>query len=352
MESGEGRLVVLRALGLGDFLTGLPALRGLEAAFPDYQRLLAAPEWLRPLADLAGWPLLPFTLSRNARVPLISAELAVNLHGKGPESHRALLPVNPERFFACANEEISLSAGFPALRQDEHEIARWCSLLQEFGVPADPTRLELRVSPQWLPQELMALGPMVEAVPNATVIHPGAASPARRWPPERWAEIARFRKEAGSTVLLTGGRGERALCERVRAQAGLPPEANLAGKTDLVLLARLVSVAALALSGDTGFAHLATAVGTPSVVLFGPVSPHAWGPPKDRIRHRAVWKGQLGDPHANRPDPGLLRIQVAEVLTAIDEAEAAANRLSQNPVEGRLSRKVTAHPMNSATGRS
>jgi ADP-heptose:LPS heptosyltransferase len=70
--------------------------------------------------------------------------------------------------------------------------------------------------------------------------------------------------------------------------------------------------------GDTGIAHLATAYGTPSVVLFGPVSPRHWGPPPGRPQHQALWAGYTGDTFADRPDPGLLRITTADVLDAAD----------------------------------
>jgi ADP-heptose:LPS heptosyltransferase len=60
-------------------------------------------------------------------------------------------------------------------------------------------------------------------------------------------------------------------------------------------------------------AHLASAFGTPSVLLFGPTPPAEWGPPRDP-RHRVLWAGRTGDPHGDRPDPGLLAITPARVV--------------------------------------
>ena len=78
----------------------------------------------------------------------------------------------------------------------------------------------------------------------------------------------------------------------------------------------LVAAARLLVSPDTGVAHLATAFGTPSVVLFGPTPPARWGPPADRPQHRALWAGRTGDNFAPAPDAGLLQLTVEQVLQA------------------------------------
>jgi ADP-heptose:LPS heptosyltransferase len=82
-------------------------------------------------------------------------------------------------------------------------------------------------------------------------------------------------------------------------------------------LAERLASAALVLSGDTGVAHLATAVGVRSVTLFGPIPPAWWGPAIDLELHTVLYHGsRLGDPHADQPDEALLRIGVTEVLSA------------------------------------
>jgi len=76
-------------------------------------------------------------------------------------------------------------------------------------------------------------------------------------------------------------------------QADLPDDSVLAGRTTLPQLAALVAEASLVVCGGTGIAHLATAVGTPSVVLFGPVPPEHWGPPPSAVRTRTVQLSRL-----------------------------------------------------------
>ena len=312
-------LLALRALGLGDFLTSLPALRALADAYPDHRRVLAAPAVLEPLVRAAAVsgddprPAIDDVVAVSGPQPLPewvpSPDVAVNLHGRGPDSHRALLGVRPRRLIAFAHPDVPASAHGPDWREDEHEVARWCRLLEESGIPADRDRLDLRPPPVPLPP----------SVRGSTIVHPGGTTVARRWPPDRWAAVARHERLAGRTVFLTGSDDEAPLAHSVGFMAGLPSDAVLAGRTNLVELAALVSAAGMVLSGDTGIAHLATAVGTPSVVLFGPASPDEWGPPPERAIHRALWTGRTGEPLASRPDPGLLAITVEQVLAAVDD---------------------------------
>ncbi len=298
------RLLVLRALGLGDLLTVLPALRALADAFPGHRRVLAAPAALAPLVGDAVCEVLD-TDCRRAFAPLAwdgpPPDVAVNLHGRGPHSTRLLHALGPRRLLSFAHPDIGGHG--PTWRADEHEVARWCRLLAEHGIPADPARLGIAVEPD-------------PAVRGATIVHPGAASVARRWPPARWAAVTTALTADGERVLVTGGPDEVGLAASVAAASGLPPAAVLAGRTDVAGLAAIVAGARRVLCTDTGVGHLATATGTPSVVLFGPTSPALWGPPR-ADRHRVLWAGRTGDPHGLDPDPGLLDLTVDDVLAAV-----------------------------------
>ena len=289
----------------------MPALRGLARAYPGHRRVLATPLALEPLALLSG--AVHAVVDTRSLAPLDpalhGAEAAVNLHGRGPESHRLLVDARPRRLVAFAHAEVPESAGGPAWAPGEHEVARWCRMLSAHGIRAHPRQLDLPPPPAAPPP----------GTRGATILHPGAASRARRWPAERFAAVAGAEIAAGRRVIVTGGPGEAALAREVAAAAGLPSDAVLAGRTRLTELAALVAVAGRVVCGDTGVAHLATALRTPSVVLFGPTSPAEWGPPSDRPWHRTLWSGQRGDPHAHEPHPGLLRIDPADVVSALAE---------------------------------
>jgi D-beta-D-heptose 7-phosphate kinase/D-beta-D-heptose 1-phosphate adenosyltransferase len=308
------RLLALRALGLGDILTGIPAFRALSLAFPGYHRVIVAPATFASL--LLGEGLADEICDSHELAPIdptqADPDIAVDLHGRGPGSQPLLLAMRPRRLIAFAHPDIPETAGFPQWRPGEHEAHRWCRMLSESGIPADPRKLDINVPP----------GPVAPSVPGATLIHPGAASNARRWPPERFAAVARSEIERGHEVVVTGNVAETALATHVATLARIEPDRVLAGSTDLQGLIRVVAAAGRVVCGDTGVAHLATAVGTPSVVLFGPVPPSEWGPPSSRPKHRSLWTGRRGDPHGAWPDPGLLQITVADVEAALDGLHA------------------------------
>jgi ADP-heptose:LPS heptosyltransferase len=308
-------ILVLRALGVGDLATAVPALRGLGAAFPDRTLVLAAPRWLEPLVNLVGCVdrLIPLAGLDPLDWPYPPPRIAVNLHGRGPESHRLLQASRPTRMLAFACPAADHHDG-PLWREPEHEVHRWCRLLNWYGIPTDPSDLALR-----RPDPLR--------VPvGATIVHPGGKESRRRWSPERFAAVARELARRGHRVVVTGSAAEQKLAVEVVTRAGLPGEALLAGRLNLTDLAALVGHGRLLVSADTGVGHLATAYGTPSVLLFGPVSPRCWGPPPERRRHRVLWREHLADRPDDALHPALAAIGVDEVLAAAVEAEREAGR--------------------------
>jgi ADP-heptose:LPS heptosyltransferase len=310
-------VVVLRALGLGDALTAVPALRGLRRRYGDRPLVLAGPT---PVSDwLSGLGLVDDVLPVKGLTDqppglLLGPHTAVNLHGRGPESHRLLLAGAPDRLIAFDCPAVGHYSE-SAWRSDEHEVDRWCRLIADAGGPCDRRDLRLKVPP-------------LDGARGWVLVHPGAASRARRWPPERWAAVVSKIVAAGNQVMVTGGRAERELCARIAELA--PGCRDSSGSFDVGELAGAVAAAALLISGDTGIAHLATATGTRSVTLFGPTPPAWWGPAIDPDLHTVLYHGNAaGDPHADRPDPALLSIGTGEVLDAVRDQFGRAARTRQ-----------------------
>lgn len=107
------------------------------------------------------------------------------------------------------------------------------------------------------------------------VVHPGATAPARAWPPLHHAAAVELLEGAGHRVVVTGAPGERTLTATVAGPSGI----DLGGRTDLRTLSGVLAGAKAVVTGNTGPAHLAAAVGTPVVCLFSPVVPAVrWAP--------------------------------------------------------------------------
>ncbi len=114
-------------------------------------------------------------------------------------------------------------------------------------------------------------------------IHPGASIPERRWPAERYAQLAAGLAERGYGIVVLGGAVDRPAAARIASAVCDRAHADLAGRTSLPEAAAVVSRASVFVSADTGLLHLAYAVGTPTVHLFGPGVLSKWGPPGRRF---------------------------------------------------------------------
>lgn len=322
-QPGDRQQVVLalRALGLGDGLAGVAALRGLRRMAPGSWLVLAAP------AAIGGFLLrrgivdeVLVTGEMDALTPGLWAsrtghgggrppDVAVDLHGCGPASHRVLYALRPRRLVAWRCPAAGFLDG-PEHHLEEQEVERWCRLVTAAGGPCSPA--DLLLDPADLPP------PAVTG--SFAVLHPGAASGSRRWPAQRFAEVGAALAADGWRVVITGAAGERELADAVTPAGGT----DLAGELDLDTLASVVARAGLVVCGDTGVAHLATAYRTPSVLLFGPTPPRWWGPAVDPELHRVLWHGPelaagpfyRGDPHGADVDPALALVTPAEVVAA------------------------------------
>lgn len=268
-------VLALRAAGLGDLLTAVPALRSLASfrvpGAGHTHVVVASPAWLHPIvrlipgvceaADVAG--LRPIVERRPT--------LAVNLHGSGPQSHEALLSARPRQMLAYRQSDVWSSG--PMWIHEENERVRWCRLLEWIGLPTDANRVGIN-RPSVAP-----------AVANGVVLHLGASGAERRWPGESWTALAaQLRHER---LVTTGTVQDLPVAAQVARAGCIPPQRQLVGWLDLSVLAATIAASRLVVTGDTGVAHLATAYGVPSVTIFGPASLKRWGPP-ELDRHRVV----------------------------------------------------------------
>jgi heptosyltransferase-1 len=145
------------------------------------------------------------------------------------------------------------------------------------------------------------------------LITPGAGWGAKRWPPERYAAVARGLKERGMQVLVNAAPGEEALAAPITAGGAIPVTTTL---PQLIALTRCI---ALCVGGDTGPIHLASALGRPVVGIYGPTDPSRNGPYGTRARVLRSPESRRDHSRRDAPEPGLLTITPEDVLKAADE---------------------------------
>lgn len=256
--------LVLRSDGIEGLLSVVPAVRALRRH--GLRVVLACPPELSELAALTGavdrvlparglaplsWP---GPGEEDAEYPPLLPDLAVNLHGGGPRSHRILLDLGVRELWAYVNRDVPWVRG-PWWDPGEDEVRRWCRLLRWHGVPADPEDAVL-------PTPLAA-----SPAPGAVVVHPGPPGMSLRRPPDRFAAVARALAAEGLPVVITGSARERPMALLVATRAVLPPQLVLAGRTSLRELCALTAGARLVISGDPAMTRLAASFRTPAVLV-------------------------------------------------------------------------------------
>jgi len=280
-------VLIVRLGALGDVVHAIPAAAALRRAFPD-----ARIDWLveakhRAIVELVtaidrtvvverasiqGWTHAVRELRRT------KYDLAIDLQGllKSAVLARASGAARVVGFSIWHLREKTARPFYSDVREAEggHVIAKNLRLLEAVGVHDTTISFPIADVPSAALNELRAsIGP---ATPFA-LINPGAGWPNKRWPPARFGEVAAFVRDAcGLTPVVLWGPGEEDLARAVVETSGgdgvLAPPTSV---TDIVAFARAAS---LVVTGDTGPLHLATAVGAPSVSLFGPTDPTRNGP--------------------------------------------------------------------------
>lgn len=309
-------LLCVRLDSLGDVLMTSPALRALKVPTPGRRLTLltspggAAAARLLPEVDAIIVYRAPWLKASPARSDG-SADLAMaamlrarafdgavifTVYSQNPLPSALLchLADIPRRLAHCRENPYQLLTDWvPETEphgQLRHEVRRQLDLVAAIGASADDERLRLRVPRAARTQAANALAQAGVALQRPwLVIHPGASAAARRYPPERFAAVARrLIQEDCWQVVFTGSAAERALIEGIQSAIGAP-SFSVAGRLTLGALAALIAHAPLLISNNTGPAHIACAAGTPVVDLYALTNPQhtPWGVPH-RVLYRDV----------------------------------------------------------------
>ena len=282
------RIAVLRGGGLGDLLFALPALSALAAAYPGAAlTLLGSPSHAELLGNTTAAPVSdvrilppaegvrPGPVDQAAVEAFLAAmrreefDLAVQLHGGGRFSNPFLPQLGARHTVGSRTPDAApLERSVPYLYY-QHEPLRGLEVAGFAGAP--PAGLEARLRPldrhAGHVEELLHRHGVSPAGPLVAV-HPGATDPRRRWPAERFGEVAAVCAAEGSHVLVVGTPDERRLAGQVVEAAGSDRVVSVAGRLSLGELAALLDRCNVLLGNDSGPRHLAQALGIPTVGLY------------------------------------------------------------------------------------
>jgi len=297
------RILVLRLERIGDLLMTLPALADLRTLAPGSEIDLVVGSWNADLARAidpvtrmqsldAAWlaregqgSTLPSLIRAAREWRHVPYDLAINFE---PDIRSNLILAASGAAWTAGYRSggggslLDVAIDYDTRAHTTDNARRLVSTVFHAALPDD-------VSPTLVvPSESHQSGSRLLVGVDAPLIgiHVSGGRAVKQWPPERFAEVGRRLVDAtGATIVLTGVAADRGLVEQVKAT--LPPSrvVDIAGHADLLTLAGILERLDLLITGDTGPMHLAVAVGTPVVVVFGPSDPARYGPrgPYDRI---------------------------------------------------------------------
>ena len=277
-------ILIVRYSALGDVVLATTILEPLRARFPD-----ARIEWVTdtPYAPLLeGLPELAAVHRLTREGPNSALATAARLRGRfdfaidlqnklrSAVVARSAAPLRASfRRRTALPAVLSLFGSDPPLRR-AHQTRLYAEALAPLGT-FEPGRIKISLSPQ---ARALAEDALQGVPAPAVAIAPGARWATKRWPAERFAAVADALAAEGCSIVLCGGPGDRDAFAAFRAATRAKVAADLSFLPVDALAAAIARVQLL-VACDSGPVHLATAVGTPTLALFGPTSTERWGPP-------------------------------------------------------------------------
>jgi lipopolysaccharide heptosyltransferase I len=285
------RILIVRLSAIGDCVLTMPVACALRERFPQAHIAWVVEEAAAPLVKAVGAVdhviVVPKRFVRSMRsVARLRSELqgerfdlTLDPQGLTKSGFAAWLSAAPRRigFGRPHSREISPWLQTELVEsQAAHVVDHYLELLRPLGIESPRPQFGLSI-PTAATEKAEELAALPQHFGGFAVLNPGAGWDSKRWPPERFAEVARHLATRGlSSVVTWGGRRERAWAEAIVAEAA--GACAMAPPTSLLELAAILRAARLFIGSDTGPLHLAAAAGTPCIALFGASSGTFCGP--------------------------------------------------------------------------
>jgi ADP-heptose:LPS heptosyltransferase len=295
MADEPNKILVIKLSALGDFVLALAAMRRIREAHPDAHITLLTTPPFEALAkaspyvdavDIGGRPQGPGEwLGLVFRLRAAGYDRVYDLQTSSRSSlmFYALLPFPPQWSgiaWGCSHPHRN------PRRDHMHTLERQADQLKAAGIWPDAPTEPMSAPPPDL-SWIVDNGPAPRAGPGVqrpiVLLIPGGSAhrPEKRWPAERYGELARALFDRGHDILIVGGPQEGELAHRI--QRILPQARDLTGRTDFARVAALGARAAVVVGNDTGPLHLAAAAGAPTIVLFSKASDPALSAPRGHV---------------------------------------------------------------------
>lgn len=334
------KVALLRASRIGDFICTTPALRALRAALPNAEITMITLPLLRDLVmrtphldrfvPFPGFPGIAEQLfAADTTVNFLRAmqaeefDLAIQLQGSGVYSNPFTLLLGARAtagFIRQGDPGGLLDAALPWPEQG-HEIQRMLSMATFLGAQAQGMETEF---PLWPEDHATAQSLLSEAKRPLIGFHTGARDATRRWPVDRFIMVAKESLcQYGGTITVIGEAAEHCAGEAITQAVGKARCLNLIGKTSLPVSGAVIARLAVLVTNDTGPAHIAYALRTPTVTIFGGgASLEAYRPPEQGPFRALAYEAQCRPCDYSVCPIGnfcLQQVTVEQVLAAVQE---------------------------------
>lgn len=305
------RLLIVKLSAIGDVVHALPVSAALGQSFPHIEITWLVEERSAPMVQgnpylkevivlpmewrkrRFGWGSLG-TFVQTARL-LRSRKFDLSLDLQGLSKSALLAVASGARIRYCSEwpREIAplVERRIPRRPESLHIVDQLLDVARFLGASVNTVSFPLMIPPEASARadELLASVGIEKNAPFVAINPSDGGGGHKGWNPKRYARLAALvRKELGLPVVLVGGREDRLIANTILDEAELPP-ADLVGKTDLKQVSALLRRAVVHVAGDTGTAHIAAALGTPVICIFGrtdPVRLAPYGQSHNVIHHR------------------------------------------------------------------
>ncbi len=298
------KILLIRLDHIGDVLMTTPALRALRKAIPGAKIHLLVKDLTAPMVELT--PYIDRIIRLNAPWTTTGpekaswGEVARTVRSLRREKYDCVVDFRPDlreallAYVTGSRIRIGYGArggGFCFTHSlpyspHAHEISRALNLLSPLGISADGNEMDLFLSPEDKEKADRLYPPGGGESQTITVgIHPGAASPFKRWTEKSFSLLGDLLADRGYRVILLSAEEDRPLLAGIETRVKRKPVVILPG--GLRVLAALINRLDCLVCNDSAPSHIAQAVGTPAVVLYGPTHDAVTGP-LDRERNRVV----------------------------------------------------------------